>query len=71
MVPQIPVFIVQHSGHFQSARISTVLSPALHYPGSDNFTIWDVKQQEAHPACRVGPSNATDVFKTLNILVDY
>ncbi|ODM23737.1 hypothetical protein SI65_01326 [Aspergillus cristatus] len=53
------------------ARISTVLGPALHYPGSDNFTIWDAKQQEVYPACHVEPSNATDASKILSILVDY
>lgn len=33
--------------------------------------IWDAKQQEVHPSCRIEPSNASDVAKLLNILVDH
>ncbi|EYE99687.1 FAD-binding oxidoreductase [Aspergillus ruber CBS 135680] len=61
------------SGNCQQAcaRLSTDFGPLLHYPDSDNFTIWDAKQQEVHPACRVEPSSATDVSNILSILVDY
>lgn len=33
--------------------------------------IWDAKQQEVHPSCRIEPSNASDVAKLLNVLVDH
>lgn len=42
----------------------------MHYPDSDNFTIWDAKQQEVRPACRVEPSNATEVADVLSILLE-
>lgn len=43
---------------------------ALHYPGNDNFTIWDAKQLEVRPACRIEPSDAEDVSHVLRVLVD-
>lgn len=54
----------------QCAQLSSTFGPALHYPGTDNFTIWDAKQQEVIPACRIEPSTALDVSQTLNILVE-
>lgn len=57
--------------YLQCAQLSREFGSALHYPGSDNFTIWDAKQQEVHPACRVEPSSANEVSKILNILVDH
>ncbi|CRG90184.1 Bifunctional solanapyrone synthase [Talaromyces islandicus] len=52
-------------------ELSTVFGSALHYPGNDNFTIWDAKQQEVHPACRVEPSTAVEVARVLDILVHH
>jgi FAD/FMN-containing dehydrogenase len=46
-----------------------LFGPAFHYPENDNFSIWDAKQQEVRPACRVEPSNASDVSQILDILV--
>lgn len=43
---------------------------AFHYPNTDNFTIWDAKQQEVRPACRVEPSSAAEVSQVLGILID-
>ncbi|EAW22250.1 FAD-binding oxidoreductase [Aspergillus fischeri NRRL 181] len=54
---------------YACSRLSAIFRSALHYPDRDNFTIWDAKQQEARPACRVEPSNATDVSRILDILV--
>ncbi|KAL1849319.1 hypothetical protein Plec18167_000463 [Paecilomyces lecythidis] len=53
----------------QCVDLSAVFGPAVHYPNTDNFTIWDAKQQEVHPACRVEPYNASDVAHVLEILV--
>ncbi|OQE43445.1 hypothetical protein PENCOP_c003G00013 [Penicillium coprophilum] len=53
------------------AQLFTVFGPAVHYPDSDNFTIWDAKQQEVHPSCRIEPKSASSVAKTLDILVDH
>ncbi|KAF7593567.1 hypothetical protein BBP40_011187 [Aspergillus hancockii] len=52
------------------AQLSEQFGPALHYPDSDNFTIWDAKQQAVRPGCRVEPSSATDVAQILATLVD-
>ncbi|KAL4910555.1 hypothetical protein BDW74DRAFT_184434 [Aspergillus multicolor] len=53
------------------ASLSNSFGPAaFHYPYNDvNFTIWDAKQQEVQPACRVEPSTASDVSQILGILV--
>ncbi|OQD98516.1 hypothetical protein PENSOL_c009G02883 [Penicillium solitum] len=53
------------------AQLSTIFGSAVHYPPDDNFVIWDAKQQEVHPSCRIEPSNASDVAKLLNVLVDH
>ncbi|KAJ4197289.1 hypothetical protein NW759_016312 [Fusarium solani] len=37
---------------------------------TDNFTIWDAKQLEVRPACRVEPSSAKDVAQILGVVVD-
>ncbi|CEL04929.1 hypothetical protein ASPCAL06053 [Aspergillus calidoustus] len=50
-------------------QLSNIFGPAFHYPDNDNFSIWDAKQQEVRPACRVEPSNASDVSQILRILV--
>ncbi|KAJ5173913.1 FAD linked oxidase N-terminal [Penicillium coprophilum] len=52
-------------------QLSTVFGPAVHYPDSDNFTIWDAKQQEVRPSCRIEPSSASNVAEILDILVDH
>lgn len=58
--------------YLQCAQLSTIFGSAVHYPDNDdNFTIWDAKQQEIHPSCRIEPSSASDVAKLLNVLVDH
>ncbi|KAJ9483325.1 hypothetical protein VN97_g10083 [Penicillium thymicola] len=58
--------------HKACTQLSTTFGSAFHYPDNDqNFTIWDAKQQEVRPACRVEPSSANDVSRVLNILVDH
>ncbi|CAG8947916.1 unnamed protein product [Penicillium salamii] len=53
-------------------QLSTTFGPDFHYPDNDqNFTIWDAKQNEVRPACRVEPSSASDVSRVLNILVEH
>ncbi|KAL1622792.1 hypothetical protein SLS54_004812 [Diplodia seriata] len=51
-------------------HLSSAFGSAFHYPDSDNFTIWDAKQQEVRPACRVEPSSAAEVAHVLEVLVD-
>jgi hypothetical protein len=51
------------------AQLSIDFGHLLHYPGSDNFSIWDAKQQEVTPACRVEPSSAINVSSILQTLV--
>ncbi|KAJ5822832.1 FAD linked oxidase N-terminal [Penicillium robsamsonii] len=53
------------------AQLSTFFGSAVHYPDSDDFTIWDAKQQEVRPSCRIEPSSASDVAKALSVLVDH
>ncbi|KAK4868055.1 hypothetical protein LT330_007253 [Penicillium expansum] len=53
------------------AQLSTIFGSAVHYPPDDSFVIWDAKQQEVHPSCRIEPSSASDVAKLLNVLVDH
>jgi hypothetical protein len=64
-------FLFAQSDRLKCVRLATVFDSALHYPDNDNFTIWDEKQQEVRPACRVEPSSATDVSRVLAILVDH
>ncbi|KAJ9483579.1 hypothetical protein VN97_g9818 [Penicillium thymicola] len=52
-------------------QLSTIFGSAVHYPPDDNFIIWDAKQQEIHPSCRIEPINASDVAKLLNVLVGH
>lgn len=54
----------------QCAQLSSTFGLRLHYHSSDNFTIWDAKQLEVHPACRVEPSTATEVSQVLGVVVD-
>jgi FAD/FMN-containing dehydrogenase len=54
----------------QCSQLSTIFGPVLHYPSTDNFTIWDAKQLEVRPACRVEPSSAKDVAQILGVVVD-
>ncbi|KAJ9374490.1 CAZyme family AA7 [Paecilomyces variotii] len=60
---------VSHNCQQACAQLSEAFGSALHYGDTDNFTIWDAKQQEVHPACRVEPSDASDVAKILEILL--
>ncbi|KAJ5342508.1 hypothetical protein N7541_011632 [Penicillium brevicompactum] len=52
------------------SELSSAFGSAFHWPSNDNFSIWDAKQQEVHPACRIEPSSATEVSKILEILVN-
>lgn len=55
----------------QCAELDDIFGPAsaLHYPSTDTtFTIWDAKQAEVTPACRVEPSSTSDVAQVLSIL---
>ncbi|RAK96474.1 FAD-binding oxidoreductase [Aspergillus ibericus CBS 121593] len=62
---------VSENCHRACASLSNSFGPdAFHYPYDDsNFTIWDAKQQEVRPACRVEPSTASDVSNIINTLV--
>ncbi|CAI7674902.1 hypothetical protein N7533_011302 [Penicillium manginii] len=53
------------------SQLSTAFGSAFHWPQNDNFTIWDAKQQEVQPACRVEPSSANDVAEILDTLVSH
>ncbi|KAI6752520.1 hypothetical protein HG530_013889 [Fusarium avenaceum] len=51
-------------------ELSTHFSDALHYGDDDpSFAIWDMKQQEARPACRIEPTSSAQVAKALQIVV--
>ncbi|PLB54762.1 FAD-binding domain-containing protein [Aspergillus steynii IBT 23096] len=52
------------------SQLSSTFGSAFHWR-NDNFTIWDAKQQEVHPTCRVEPSSAQDVANILGTLVDH
>ncbi|KAK0378252.1 FAD binding domain-containing protein [Colletotrichum limetticola] len=54
------------------AQLSATFPPSrFHYPENDTtFAIWDAKQQEVRPACRVEPITAPDVSLILKTLVD-
>lgn len=54
----------------QCIQLSTAFGAALHYPDNVNFTIWDAKQQEVRPACRIEPSDAAGVSQVLRILIE-
>lgn len=43
---------------------------ALHYPHSDNFTVWDQKCQQVQSSCRIEPATAEDVAAVLRVLVN-
>ncbi|KAJ5664195.1 FAD-binding domain-containing protein [Penicillium longicatenatum] len=66
-----PVHNVSTGCRQACSELSLNFGPAFHWPQNDNFTIWDAKQQEVHPACRVEPSSAKDVANVLRILVDH
>ncbi|EKG14375.1 hypothetical protein MPH_08466 [Macrophomina phaseolina MS6] len=54
------------------AELEAIFGPssALHYPLNDTtFEIWDAKQAEVTPSCRVEPSTTSDVADVLSILV--
>ena len=60
------------SNRQQCTSIESVIgSNSVHYPDTDNFTIWDAKQQEARPACRVEPGSSAEVADILKVLVDH
>ncbi|KAM0550275.1 hypothetical protein ACHAPJ_008945 [Fusarium lateritium] len=52
--------------------LSLEFGSALHlYPSDDpNFSLWDEKQNDLNPFCRLVPSSAHDVARALKILVD-
>lgn len=54
----------------QCVELSTHFSDAFHYGDDDpSFAIWDMKQQEARPACRIEPTSSAQVAKALQIVV--
>ncbi|GME33568.1 putative FAD binding domain protein [Neofusicoccum parvum] len=63
-------YTISAACHEACTQLSSAFGSALHYPDNDNFTIWDAKQQEVRPACRVEPSSAADIAQVLGILVD-
>lgn len=61
--------MVDQTDASQCSQLSSIFGVDLHYPDNDNFTIWDAKQQEVRPACRVVPSTANDVARIMDIVV--
>ncbi|CAN8103174.1 unnamed protein product [Discula destructiva] len=61
------------SGCTQACSALTLEFGAAVHPGSNDssFVIWDSKQQEVVPACRVEPKSATEVARIVDILVDH
>ncbi|ETS79957.1 hypothetical protein PFICI_07486 [Pestalotiopsis fici W106-1] len=50
-------------------ELSSNFGPALHFGDNDpTFVIWDKKQQDAQPACRVTPVTAAEVAQALTIV---
>ncbi|KAF4535233.1 FAD binding domain containing protein [Lasiodiplodia theobromae] len=69
-IQNYPNDAISHGCDRACSQLSTSFGSVLHYPENDrNFTIWDAKQQEVRPACRVEPSNAAEVAQVLEILV--
>lgn len=59
------------SNQQQCTSIQSIIgSSYVHFPNTDNFTIWDAKQQEVRPACRVEPGSSPEVADVLRVLVD-
>ncbi|KZZ92812.1 FAD binding domain protein [Moelleriella libera RCEF 2490] len=50
-------------------ELSKRLGARLHYPYNDNYTFWDLKQQEAHPHCRAEPTSSGEVAFAVRVLV--
>ncbi|VUC30967.1 unnamed protein product [Clonostachys rosea] len=51
-------------------ELSAQFADAFHYGDDDpDFAIWDMKQQEARPACRVEPSTPAEVAAVIGIVV--
>ncbi|KAH7074516.1 FAD binding domain protein [Paraphoma chrysanthemicola] len=83
LTPSLPLWLLLSSARILKAR-QDVISPncqkacsilehkfgssAVHYYGSDNFTLWDAKQNDVQYACRFEPSNTTDVSNALRVL---
>lgn len=65
-VPMRPLFLIW----LQCTEIAVEFGAALHYPGTDNITWWDARQQAVQPACRVEPSSSVDVARIMAILVE-
>lgn len=54
----------------QCVQLKAEFGSAVHFGGHDpSFTIWDSKQQEVLPACRVEPVCAVQVAKVVEIVV--
>ncbi|KAF0330747.1 FAD binding domain protein [Colletotrichum asianum] len=52
-------------------QLSLEFGSAVHVGGNDpDFSVWDAKQQEVVPACRIEPTSASDVARALEIIVD-
>lgn len=55
----------------QCRQLSLEFGPAVHMGGNDpDFSVWDAKQQEVIPACRIEPTSASEVARALEIIVD-
>ncbi|KAH7055989.1 hypothetical protein B0J12DRAFT_776808 [Macrophomina phaseolina] len=53
------------------ATLASDFGSQLHYPNADNFTVWDAKQQDSHPACRIEPKTTEEVAAVLKVLLDH
>ncbi|KAF9878171.1 FAD binding domain-containing protein [Colletotrichum karsti] len=52
------------------AQLRTEFDTSVHLGGNDpDFAIWDMKQQEAKPACRFEPAAATQVSRAVEVAV--
>ncbi|KAH6961827.1 hypothetical protein BKA56DRAFT_647807 [Ilyonectria sp. MPI-CAGE-AT-0026] len=68
-MPTELLFLTQQSRP-ACTELAVELGAALHYPGTDNITWWDARQQAVQPACRVEPSSPVDVSRIMAILVE-
>ncbi|KAH6654804.1 FAD binding domain protein [Truncatella angustata] len=54
------------------AELTLEFGSAVHPGGNDStFVIWDAKQQEVVPACRVEPTTAVQVSRIIDILIGH
>lgn len=54
----------------QCVQLLIQFGDSFHYGDADpDFAVWDMKQQEARPACRIEPKTSTEVAAALHIVV--